>query len=137
MPNNNNFVGRVYYYISNWLKENKNGVKEPHYTPIVLEDGKHTVFIVIISSYKIKNEYIYHTNKDFYVVLEKEEYIELTEKSIIHCQPYQEQLAVFSNVNRKPDLPKVLLEKIIKGIKSNNNLQEWIKKSFRNVYTPH
>ena len=38
MPNNNNFVGRVYYYISNWLKENKNGVKEPHYTPIVLED---------------------------------------------------------------------------------------------------
>ncbi len=128
-----NFVGRVYYYASNWLRQIGGRQPEPHYTPIVLEYGKHNVFIVIISSYKIEKETLYNRDKDSYVVIEKDEYSELKKKSIIHCKPYPEQLTMFEPADRKSDLSKVLLEKIIKGIKSNNNNQGWIQDSFKNA----
>ena len=40
---------------------------------------------------------------------------------------------MFEPADRKSDLSKVLLEKIIKGIKSNNNNQGWIQDSFKNA----
>ena len=79
-----NFVGRVYYYASNWLRQIGGRQPEPHYTPIVLEYGKHNVFIVIISSYKIEKETLYNRDKNSYVVIEKDEYSELK----IYTLPY-------------------------------------------------
>ena len=35
-----NFVGRVYYYASNWLRQIGGRQPEPHYTPIVLDIAK-------------------------------------------------------------------------------------------------
>ena len=80
MNTKNIFIGRVYYYISSWLKGNN---QEPHYIPIVSEPVSSDVLIVIITSYSVEKENSYKkAGDDSYVILEKECYPELGKKSI-------------------------------------------------------
>lgn len=133
MNTKNIFIGRVYYYISSWLKGNN---QEPHYIPIVSEPVSSDVLIVIITSYSVEKENSYKkAGDDSYVILEKECYPELGKKSITNCRPYREPLVVFRFAKRKTDLPKELLEKIIIGIMAHKNKKGWIEEFLKNAST--
>ena len=125
----------VYYYESRFLKKERDG---EHYHIVVLdigmgEDGLPKKGVVIVTSYADDREKFYKQRggEGSYVVLELDEYEELSHTSLVSGKIYEEDERNLLNAERKTQVSPEVLEKIRTAALKNKENKNRIKRLLR------